>query len=95
MPTTSAVPTTASAGSAAPPSRPVPPGAVLAAFLVALVAVFAVAWSVGRAAGPVNPRMHPAPVGVPGSMGGGSMGGGSAADGSGGDDGGHGMAGMR
>ncbi|WP_328470635.1 hypothetical protein [Streptomyces sp. NBC_00448] len=71
-------------GPAASSVRQVPPAAVLAAFLVALVAVFAVAWSVGHAAGPVNPRMHPAPAGVRGSMDGGSGSGGT-----------HGMAGMR
>jgi hypothetical protein len=50
---------------------------------VALAVVFAAAWTAGRAAGPVNPRLHPAPAGVPGAAGG---------QGSGGT---HGMAGMR
>lgn len=84
MRTTPAAEAAALSGPVAPSVRPVPPAAVLTAFLVALVAVFAVAWSVGHAAGPVNQRMHPAPAGVPGSMDGGSGSGGM-----------HGMAGMR
>jgi|GEM_PF-6896470 hypothetical protein len=76
-----------SAASAAPlataPDRSTSPALLLAGFLLTLAAVFAVAWSVGHGAGPVNPRMHPAPGSGPGPTGGGSGAGGM-----------HGMAGM-
>ena len=62
--------------------RPSPP-LIVGAFALLLVTVFAVAYAVGSGAGPVNPRMRPAPTGVP-ANGHGGMGGMSGMSGTGG-----------
>ncbi|MEW2521714.1 hypothetical protein [Actinacidiphila alni] len=56
---------------AGPPARfrPAPPVTV-AAFLLLLLAAFAVAYAAGSSVGPVDPRMHPARTGVPANGGG-------------------------
>ncbi|MFF7159729.1 hypothetical protein [Streptomyces sp. NPDC008139] len=50
------------------------PPVIVAAFLLLLLAAFAVAYSAGSSIGPVNPRMHPARTGVPAHDGNGTHG---------------------
>jgi hypothetical protein len=69
--------------SAATTHGDLPPSVLLGLFALLLVVVFAVAYGVGGAAGPVNPGLHPARSGVPGGGGGGSAGGGDGMGGMG------------
>ncbi|NJP46347.1 hypothetical protein [Actinacidiphila epipremni] len=53
------------------------PAVLVVAFVLFLAVVFGASYAAGAAAGPVNPRMHPAPTGAPadGHGGTGDMGG--------------------